>query len=143
MSPVEVPPRAKCAGVQAQTKGGPPEEGPGGPAGPVSPVAPVAPVGPVGPAGPAGPAGPMGPVGPSGPAGPVTFHSTRVSLLWQAVLESTRRMSPLPGLMHASSTPGVLAARKAIGNAIRAMARTPRPAKPARRSTVMLISISS
>ena len=42
-------------------------------------------------------------------------HETRDSLLWHGVLESTRRMLPLPGLTQASRTPGVLAARIAIG----------------------------
>ncbi len=42
-------------------------------------------------------------------------HETRDSLLWHGVLESTRRIIPLPGLMQASSVPGLLAARIAIG----------------------------
>ena len=116
-----LPALVNLAGVQTQTNGGPPEDGPGGPAGPAGPVAPVAPVAPVGPAGPVAPAGPIGPVGPAGPVGPggpvgpVMSHETRDSLLWHGVLESTRRIIPLPGLMHASSVPGLLAARIAIG----------------------------
>src|SRR6185295_8387842 len=80
-----------------------------------APVAPVAPVGPAGPVDPAGPVGPVGPVGPGGPAGPVMLHETLDSLLWQGVLESTRRRLPLPGLTQASRTSGLLAARIAIG----------------------------
>src|SRR6266849_6272610 len=98
-----LPALVNLAGVQTQTNGGPPEDGPGGPVGPAGPVAPVAPVAPVGPA------------GPVAPAGPVMSHETRDSLLWHAVLESTRRMLPLPGLTQASRTPGVVAARIAIG----------------------------
>src|SRR5262245_53665413 len=37
----------------------------------------------------------------------------RVSLAWQVVLESTRRIIPLPGLMHASNTVGELAVTRA------------------------------
>ena len=43
------------------------------------------------------------------------LHEIRDSLLWHGVLESTRRRLPLPGLTQASRTPGVLAARIAIG----------------------------
>src|SRR5215470_18444375 len=69
----------KNAGVQAQTNGGPPADAP---------------------------AGPWGPCGPAGPCGPVMFHSTNVSLAWQAALESTSRIIPFPGLTQASRTPG-------------------------------------
>ena len=43
------------------------------------------------------------------------FQVTRDSLLWHGVLESTKRMFPLPGLMQASNVPALLAARIAIG----------------------------
>jgi hypothetical protein len=51
-------------------------------------------------------------------------------------------MFPLPGLMQASSTLDVLAARIAIGTINRSAARTIRQVTPARRTNVMLISIS-
>src|SRR5262245_1934854 len=76
-------PKSRFPGVQTQTNGGPPAEAPSLPA---------------------GPCGPVGPAGPAGPAGPSTFQFTRVSLLWHAVPGPTRRMFPLPGLTHASST---------------------------------------
>jgi hypothetical protein len=44
--------------------------------------------------------------------------------------------------MHASSTLGVLAARKAIGTAKSAIARTAKPAMPARRIMVLLMRVS-
>lgn len=86
--------------------------------------------------------GPGEPVGPGGPAGPSTFHCTRVSFAWQSVPASTSRMFPLPGLMQASSTLDVLAARIAIGTINRSAARTIRQVTPARRTNVMLISIA-
>src|SRR5215472_13543196 len=84
----------KNAGVHAQTKGGPPADAPGGPCGPL---------------------GPCGPCGPAGPCGPVMFHSTNVSFAWQAALESTSRIMPLPGLMQASSMPEEVAASRVAG----------------------------
>src|SRR5262245_42308414 len=100
----------KFAGVQTQTKGGPEE-----------------------------PAGPGGPWGPCGPCGPVTFHSTRVSLAWQGVLESTRRIIPLPGLMQASSMAEGLAETRLASTRQRTTATTPRPTIPARRTKVSFI----
>src|SRR6185295_19263926 len=99
MLPVLLLVLGKCAGVQIQTYGGPPDDagpgGPVGPAGPAGPVAPVGPAGPVAPVAPVAPVGPIGPTGPAGPAGPAIFQLTRVSLLWQASPESTSRMPPL------------------------------------------------
>ena len=68
-------------------------------------------------------------------------QDTRDSLLWHGVLESTRRIIPLPGLMQASSVPGLLAARIAIGTNT-AHAMTEMPAMTLLRVNLMLISVS-
>ena len=83
----------------------------------------------------------MSPFGPGGPAGPVMFQETRVSLLWHAVLESTRRRLPLPGLTQASSVSGLLAACSAIGTTT-AHARTEMQAMTLRRVNLMLMLFS-
>src|SRR5215831_10434524 len=106
------PKLGKNTGVHTQTKGGPPADVP---------------------------AGPWGPWGPAGPCGPVTFHSTRVSLLWQAVLASTRRIIPLPGLMQASKTPDGLAATRLAITRQRTTTTRPRQTTPARRTKVLFI----
>jgi hypothetical protein len=67
------------------------------------------------------------------------FHSTNVSFAWQALLESTKRIIPLPGLMQASSTPGECAATRVVGTITRTTATSPKPAMPARRMKVLLI----
>src|SRR5262249_2242854 len=73
------------------------------------------------------------------------FHSTKVSLAWQAALESTRRIIPFPGLTHASSTPEECAAIRAVGaNKIKtATATKARQARPARRRKAIFMQISS
>src|SRR5215472_13992773 len=108
----------KNAGVHAQTKGGPPADAPGGP---------------------------CGPWGPWGPCGPVMFHSTNVSFAWQAALESTSRIIPLPGLIQASSMPEEVAASRVTGNSRTRTATVTkaRQARPARRRKTVLISVSS
>src|SRR5215472_3339400 len=105
----------KNAGVHAQTKGGPPADAPGGPC------------------------------GPWGPCGPVMFHSTNVSFAWQAALESTSRIIPLPGLIQASSMPEEVAASRVAGisKISTATATKARQARPARRRDTVFISISS
>src|SRR5215831_19274357 len=107
------PKLGKNTGVHTQTKGGPPADVP---------------------------AGPWGPWGPAGPCGPVTFHSTRDSLLWQAVLASTRRIIPLPGLMQASSTDeGPAATFFTTTTSKRVMTTEPRETAPKRRTNVLRI----
>jgi hypothetical protein len=67
------------------------------------------------------------------------FHETRVSLLWHAVLESTNRIPPLPGLMQASSSPGLLVASFAIGTVNTSSAKAANPPITLRRTHFVVI----
>jgi hypothetical protein len=73
----------------------------------------------------------------------VIFHSTKLSLAWQAALEFTNRIMPLPGLTHASSTPEYAASRATgLINTTASTATKARQAIPARRMKVLFMRIS-
>jgi hypothetical protein len=63
-------------------------------------------------------------------------------LLWQAVLESTKRIPPFPGLMQASSTPGVLVAWVMIGTVNTSKATPVNPAITLRFIQLVVIRVS-
>src|SRR5215467_11288650 len=67
------------------------------------------------------------------------FHSTNVSFAWQAALESTRRIIPLPPFTQASSTPDGLALTPGANTIKTAIAASPRQAIPALRIKVLFI----
>jgi hypothetical protein len=66
----------------------------------------------------------------------------RVSLLWHAVLEFTKRIPPLPPLIQASNTAALVVANLAIGTEITSKATATNPPIKIRRTEFLVMFFS-